>query len=113
MTKRVRAAVALSGVWIAALLLFVIIDWLRILPGQCQFETKDLSSFIGVDRVFFYCTPFSDIPGHWWGVVALHVGKQIVDVRVWLVISSLVLPLAEIWLFAVATPAVWRWVQRG
>ncbi len=113
MNRAVRIAIALSGAWVIALALFVAVDWLQILPGQCRFDSKNLSDFIGVDRVFFSCDPYSNIPASWWGTTVLHVGDQVIEVHTWRLTVALLPPLVAIWFFAVIVPAVWRWTLRG
>src|SRR5712692_10231193 len=104
---------ALSGAWVIGLAPFTAVDWLQILPGHCRLDAKDLTRFIGVERIFFYCNAYSDLPTTWWGTTVLHVGDRVIEVRTWLLIVTLFPPLVAIWLFAVVLPAIWRWTLRG
>ena len=76
-------------------------------------DPKDLSHFMDVERVFFFCNAFSDIPTSWWGTTVLRIGDQVIEVHTWRLIVALLPPLAAIWFCAVILPAMWRWTLRG
>lgn len=111
--KSVRIAVVLSTLWLFGVAAFVAVDWLQVLPGHCQLDQKASSRLQPVERVFFFCNAFSDIPTSWWGTHTLHIRNQVIEVRTWLLAAATFPPLIAIWLTAVLLAGVWSWVVRG
>lgn len=115
MSKKVRIAFVLSGLWLCGVGFWLCAEYLNILPGNCVFDGSK-SPVSPVDAYFFSCewfTAFSSIGSSWWGVAFLRQGQQIIELNTFRLVFTAVLPVVAIWFIAVTCPALFRWVGRG
>lgn len=112
MSRNTRIAVVLSGLWLLGICTLFAIEYVQIFPGQCVFDGGDPSHIFGLQGIFLSCNMFSDIPASWWGVTAIHAGRQIIELHTFRLLLGSVLPIVAIWFVAVICPMVWQWVAK-
>lgn len=113
MSRNTRLAIVLSAIWLLGVIALLCAEYLNILPGQCVFAGDNHSPLISVDGIFLSCNMFSDIPTSWWGTAQLRFGQQILELDVFRLVFTVILPIAAIWLFTVASPTIWNWIAKG
>jgi hypothetical protein len=111
LSRNSKLAIALSSTWVLGVIGFLGAEYLNVLPGQCVFLGEASAPSIYVDGVFLSCNMFSDISSTWWGIAQIQNGQQILELHVFRLLSSALLPVAAIWFIAVASPAMSRWIR--
>jgi len=114
MSRNTRIAVALSGIWLAIIVLTLAVEYVRVLPGQCLFGNGQPKEVLPLEGTFLSCHWWSVVgEGSWWGTALLHVGHQVIEVDVMKLCFATCGPLLAFWFVFAVVPFLWRWVRAG
>lgn len=109
-----RLTIIISVIWVFAIAVAVALDLLSVGAGQCLFTRGGPSAyFSGYNGYFFSCSVFSDIPGHWWGVVRIPRGQQVLELSTYRLFMLAVPPLLALWVIFTGIPAGIKWALAG